>query len=243
MARLVTSFAASVLAPVARSSAFALALLGAGSSAHAGICLSDEENNEYVEQLEKFARGKAPAPDTTWALCSAGSAKLRARVVTACKGVIKGFEPRRKLEGLSEQETQRFRNQAQCVLALAHAKVAEASGVDVVAALLASSKWELFQEQGDKLEALVHSGDPRALPFFREKLRQHLDTVAGKPLKGWKANAWFYWQRSGLYALRELGDASDLPLVEELGKAGKDKRLPKLVAKAQAAIAARAGTR
>jgi hypothetical protein len=209
--------------------------------ARAGICLSDEENNEYVQQLEKFSRGKAPAPDTVWAMCSEHDAKLSARVVTACKGVVKGFDPERKVEGLSEQESRRFYNQAQCVISLAHAQVTEASGVDIVDALLKSSKWELLQEQGDKLEALVHSGDARVLPFFRGKMRQHLDAVAAKPLKGWKANAWFNWQRSGLYAFRELGDASDLPLLDEIARAGKDKRLPKLVDKAKKAIAARQG--
>lgn len=229
----------SVGSSLASAFAVAVALLTFSPSARAGICLSDEENTEYVVALEKFARGKAPAPDTLWAYCSEHSPKLRERVVAACKTVIKGFDATRKIEGLSDDQAKRHTNQAQCVISLAHAKVTEASGVDVVAALLASSKWELLQEHGDKLEALVHSGDARVLPFFRARLRAHLDAVAAKPLKGWKANAWFNWQRAGLYALRELGDASDLPLIDELAAAGKDKRLPKLVDKARKAIAAR----
>lgn len=204
-----------------------LALLA--GPAHAGVCLDDDEIKGYVEELERHGKGGAE-PQGYWPLCVRPGDKLAPRVAKACAKVVE-----RHAAAKAPSATH-----SECVRWLVSSGEKAVGAYDLVAALL-SARWGLFDyEVSANLAALAVSGDARVRSFVADKLREHLAAVKAKPLRGWKAKSWSQWQVAGLGALRRLGDASDVALIEELAAATKDKQVRKAADKAKKEIAARA---
>lgn len=204
-----------------------LALLLAGR-AHAGVCLDDDEIDGYVKELERYAKG-GDEPQGYWGICVSPGDKFAARVTKACAKVVE-----RHAAAKAPPVTHR-----DCVRYLVGSGEKAVGATDLVATMLAG-RWGLFDEVTTDLEALTASKDTRVRGFVADKLRTHLAAVQAKPLRGWKAKAWTKWQVAGLAALRQLGDASDVALIDELVAASKEKQVRKAADRAKKEIAARA---
>ena len=216
------------------------AVLGSlATTAHAGVCLDDEELGGYVAELERHAKG-GPAPSEYWLLCLKGNATFQSRVVKACSKIVEGYDAKKRVvwDEANLEASQRASTQAGCVRALAAAGVIKVGALDTVEILLAA-KWGLFDEVTDEISTLLSSGDARVKPFLVSKVQAHLATVRAKPLRGWKAESWNRWQRAVLGVLAEQGDAADVALIDELLSASRDKRVRKAAEKAKAKIASR----
>lgn len=207
--------------------ATALTFLLAGP-AHAGVCLDDEEIEGYVKELERYAKGGAE-PEGYWPLCVHPGDKLASRVAKACAKVVE-----RHAAAKAPPVTHR-----ECVRYLLASGEKAVGATDLVAAMMAE-RWGLLDDVSRNLEALTASKDARVRGFVADKLREHLAAVQAKPLRGWKARSWTKWQVTGLLALRQLGDASDVALIDELAAASKEKQVRKAAERAKQEIAARA---
>lgn len=206
--------------------ATALTLLLAGP-AHAGVCLDEEEIEGYVKELERYAKGGAE-PQGYWPLCVHPGDKLASRVAKACAKVVARHGAAKTSPGTSRE----------CVRWLLSNGETAVGSTDLVAAMMAGS-WGLLDEVSGNVAALAASKDARVRGFVADKLREHLAAAQAKPLRGWKAKSWLKWQLSGLAALRQLGDVSDVALIDELVAASKDKQVRKAAERAKQDIAAR----
>lgn len=200
----------------------ALGLLA--TEARAGVCTSDEEVEQYVKELERHARGGA-SPSRYWP-CATPDSKFAPRVAKACATLV-------------ERHADNLTPQTQCVRWLLASGKKAVGAVDLLEVAMTSWDWNLLTDVSSDLRALNAVDDPRVRAFVADKLRTHLAAARSKPLRGWKANAWRFWQIFGLGVLRKHGDASDLPLIDELVAASKEAKVLRAAAAAKKEIAAR----
>src|SRR5690349_20557943 len=63
-------------------------------SAHAGICLDDEEDEAAVKTLERVAKGKTKASEAEYAvLCARALERLAPRMEAACTTILEAHPP------------------------------------------------------------------------------------------------------------------------------------------------------
>lgn len=212
-------------------------------SASAGVCYEPDVIEASLKDFERYAAkgGKGgKLPEGEWG-CAQDFPKLHPRLAAACQRIVEGYDHARVVE-FGHPDFREYLSQVLCIEVLVEAKILKVGDVDPVAILMARGKWGITDPVAKQWKRLAASGDPRVRAFLVEKMRLHLDALGKKPLKGWRARAWYEWQSSALLALGKLGEASDLPLIDEIVASGKDKRLPKLAAKAKEAINARASS-
>jgi hypothetical protein len=203
--------------------------------ARAGICLDDEEIDGYVDQLEKYAKTGVPPSEPWWLHCTRGQEKWKTRVVKACTTIVEKAGDTNKPDGY-------------CIDGLAAygvIHVGKHDTVAIVAERLTRTGWH--DDPSFDILTLTMSKDARAVPAIAARLREHLATVAGlkKKPSGWKLQNWTRWRRGTLDAIKTLGNAADVALVDEIVAAATDKDKKKIATwgkRAKTAIAARPAT-
>jgi hypothetical protein len=97
-------------------------------------------------------------------------------------------------------------------------------------------KWPLWEDTSFVFETLRRSNDPRVRPWMLPIFKEHLAAVATKPPVGWKAENWLRWRRSALAIIGAHGTKADLPFLDEVQAATKDKRVLSWIKAARTAI-------
>jgi hypothetical protein len=212
----------------------------AARTATAGICLGEEEFDEYLGQIEAAARSPAKAKELSeyWGYCLLGNEKRKARIVKACTTVIARLD----LDAKRPDTDVAFSNQAQCVEVLASFGVnpikTKTKNIDLIGDLLAK-KIPAHDDPTYTFRLLELSKDPRVVGTIAEQYRAHVEAALQKPPTGWRAQNWIRWHRGALSIIERLGGTKELELLDYVKANHKDARVKAYVEAAQKAIAKR----
>lgn len=216
-------------------------------TAAAGVCLGDEELDEYLGQLEAAARSPAKVKEISeyWSYCLTGDHQRKARIVKACTTIVARLDvDKRPPSGEQFYEQQQIHDrQTQCIPVLAAFGVnpikTRTREVDHVGELLAN-KIAAHDDPTSTFRILELSRDPRVVGTIAKHYREHLEAARVKPPTGWRAQNWIRWHRGALSIIEKLGGASELQLLDYVKQHfGKDRRVKAYVEAAQRAIANR----
>jgi hypothetical protein len=228
-----------------RTLLLAVAILVTPKLASAGVCLSEEELDEYLVQLEAAAKSPAKVADLSdhWNYCLQGNEKRKPRIVKACTAIAARLDmSKRKTLDSPPDEYMTFAKQELCLRALTGYQLGpiktKGGDYDYVAYLL-GGKFLMQDDPSDSLSVLAQSKDPRVLPKVLEIYKAHLATAAKSPPKGWREQNWIRWHRAAIALIGALGSTTDLAFLDEVRAGSKDKRVHVFVDAAKKAIEAR----
>jgi hypothetical protein len=186
-----------------------IVLAAAGArSAHAGACLSPEENDDAMTLVEKFAKDKKAEPGYEWMCVELDAVRLRPRIERACGAILA-----------------RDGEKSPCL------QIATAAGIPKLGTY---DLWDLLVKQSDdpllgvgtigttKSTFLARMGDPRAVAMIVEAWKAAIPRAEEREKRRGDMRGWSVWRQSSAQALGMIGGQDEIAFLEEQAKATKD---------------------
>lgn len=207
-------------------------LIAVAGSAHAGICLDDDEDEAAVKTLEKVAAGKTKASEAEYAvLCARALARLAPRMEAACTTILEAHPPVKLSSKLDPMDPDDYEAIAvnslawECADAMAWRGHATAGTFDVLALYLGSDHGLGGNTGRDNAAALAHIDDPAARAEIIERYGDYRDQLAAKKPTASKAHYWSKWQVAVLGGLGRTATAAERDFLASIADTTTDKRV------------------
>jgi hypothetical protein len=202
---------------------FTFGLLWSAPTAHAGMCIGEDETAKGVASLEAMAKNPKANDDRGCFEDSAGKyPKYAPRVLAGCEKILA-----------------RTPNDVSCIDVVIRLGKHVLAGVDLFDAI-ASWKIDIWEWQHeDRTTVLLgRLGDPRGLARIVETWKAAIPEAKTRERKKWASSlsAWSGWRQDAARALGEHGGADDKAFLEDQAAATKDKYVKQACVDAIAAI-------
>lgn len=204
-----------------------LTVLSFAGTAHAGVCLSEDEANDGMAAIEAFAkdRSKAQAIDDSygWLCVELDAIRLRPRIERACRKIL-------DRDGLKSR----------CAHLAGAAGIAKLGAHDLYAFAIAQPDDPItYADSGlgvTRTTMLGRMGDPRAVPVIVERWKAAIPRAAKLEKRRHAMMSWSLWRQHAAATLGALGGKDEIAFLGEQAKATKDRFVAKACRDAIAAI-------